>query len=340
MSGCATQSNEFSHGQLSSFNPGKQWLDSDGTHINAHGYNIIDHEGTYYWFGSHKIAGLNESQKNEAGVRCYNSKDLYNWENRGLILDVAAFDTHPEVAKAGILDRPKVIFNEATLKFVMYFKLYPLGAKGGTVGTRVGYVGVAESDTVCGQYEYRGRFLAANSDEGSGDFAIYKGKDGGIYHITVHKPTKWLYIGKMRGDGLRPDGPYTKLLGIERQTEAPALMYRNGLYYILGSGSTGWKPNPARLYVSDNLYGPYRSLGNPLSGENSNTGLGVNKAFGGQSTYILNISNTDNWIAMFDIWVPSDPINAGYIWLPIDFDEDKPSINWLDEWNLSVFDNN
>lgn len=334
--GCAEQSQQIEVTNTS-FNPGQPWLDSEGKHMNAHGYNIVEHSNEYYWFGSHKIEGLTESQKNEAGVRCYASNDLYNWENQGLILDVNAPGQHTEVADAGILDRPKVVYNEVTSKFVMYFKLYPPGAKGGMLGTRVGYVGVAQSDTICGQYKYKGRFLAANSDEGSGDFAIFKDKDGSIYHITVHKPTKWLYIGKLRQDGLRPDGPYLQLGGIERATEAPTVMYRDGKYYIFGSGSTGWKPNPARLYVSESLFGPYHNLGNPLKGENPHNGLGVDKSFGGQSTYILQLGNSDDWIAMFDIWAPSAPITAGYIWLPIKFQGGQPVIEWIDEWDLSKF---
>jgi hypothetical protein len=37
---------------------------------------------------------------------------------------------------------------------------------------------------------------------------------------------------------------------------------------------------------------------------------------------------------MFDINNPSDPINAGYIWLPLTFDGDKPVIKWRDKWSL------
>jgi hypothetical protein len=60
------------------------------------------------------------------------SSDLLNWKNSGLVLSVTSEGQHPEVAKAGVLDRPKVIFNPATRKFVMYFRLYPPKAAGGT----------------------------------------------------------------------------------------------------------------------------------------------------------------------------------------------------------------
>ena len=68
--------------------PGLPWPDSDGVHINAHGFCIVPHEGKYFWYGAHKIAGKTEEEKNEAGVRCYVSTDLVNWTNAGLVLDV------------------------------------------------------------------------------------------------------------------------------------------------------------------------------------------------------------------------------------------------------------
>lgn len=42
---------------LRSFHPGEIWPDDNGLHINAHGGGILFHEGVYYWFGQHMIAG-------------------------------------------------------------------------------------------------------------------------------------------------------------------------------------------------------------------------------------------------------------------------------------------
>lgn len=40
---------------------------------------------------------------------------------------------------------------------------------------------------------------------------------------------------------------------------------------------------------------------------------------------------------MADKWEPKNAIDGRYLWLPIKFEGDKISINWADEWNLSVF---
>lgn len=320
------------------FCPGTVWPDSDGEHMNAHGGNIVFHEGVFYWYGSHKIAGRTESQANEAGVRCYTSSDLMNWENIGMVFSKSADGMNPEVADAGILDRPKVVFNDVTDRFVMYFKLYPPTAKGGGAGTRVAYVGVAESVDPLGPFEYRGRFLGANSDEGSGDFAIVK-DDGAIYHIAIRKPDKWLYCGKLISDGLRPSGPYVLMEGVTQKTEAPAVIRHEGKYVLLASGSSGWRPNAARVFTADQLTGPYTSLGNPCQGINPHNGLGAEKTFGGQSSFICPVPGKLNaYIAMFDVWNPEYPEDAGYIWLPLEFTGKGPRVEWRSEWDLSIFE--
>lgn len=327
------------------FKPGLPWPDTDGVPINAHGFCIVPHAGKFFWYGSHKIAGLSELQKNEAGVRCYVSSDLLNWTNAGLVLDVSAPGLNPEVADAGILDRPKVIFNAVTKKFVMYFKLYPPQTRGGALRTDVAYTGTAVSTTPTGPFEYQGRFLGGGSDTGSGDFAIFQDTDGAVHHIAVRKPDqgrkdKPLVCGRLSADGLKPGGDYVVMAGVMNATEAPALFRHAGKYYLLGSGSSGWTPNAARMFVADHLTGPYQSLGNPCHGMNPHNQLGSELTFGGQSTFVFPVPDREaQFIAMFDLNNPSDPINAGYIWLPLEFAAGKPVIQWRSEWNTSVFKN-
>lgn len=327
-----------------SFKPGMPWPDTDGVHINAHGFCIVPHAGKFYWFGSHKIAGKTEDEKNEAGVRCYVSTDLLNWTNAGLVLDVFAPGMSPELRDAFILDRPKVIFHAATKRFILYFKLYPPKEQGGKSGKDFAYVGVATSPTPTGPFEYQGRFLGAGSETGSGDFAIFQDADGAVYHVAVRKPDKGrkdkpLVCGRMSEDGLKPAGDYVVMEGVTNATEGPALFRRAGKYYLLGSGSTGWHPNLARLFVADHLTGPYQSLGNPCQGVNPHNQLGPEKTFGGQSTFVFPVPDREaQFIAMFDINKADEPINSGYIWLPLEFSADKPAIQWRSEWNMSVFE--
>ena len=320
------------------FRPGQPWPDTQGTHLNAHGFCVLDFGGRHYWYGSHKIAGKTESEKNEAGVCCYVSDDLLNWQNAGLVLDVFAPGAHPELANASILDRPKVIYHAATKKFILYFKLYPPKSQGGKSGTDFAYVGVATATEPTGPFRYQGRFLGGNSPFGTGDFTIFADHDGSIYHLGVRKPDKVHVAGRLSDDGMRPAGDYVELAGITLKTEAPALFRRGNKIYFLGSDSSGWAPNAARMFVADRVTGPYQDLGNPVRGVNPHNQLGPEKTFGGQSTFVYPVAGRrDAWIAMFDINVPQNPITSGYIWLPIEFEGDRPVIRWRDQWDLSVF---
>ncbi len=325
-------------GEVPPIRPGRPWNDVKGNLINAHGFCVLEHGGRFYWFGSRKVPGRNESEKNEAGVACYSSTDLANWTDEGLVLDKSAPGMHPEVAQAGILDRPKAVFNPRNGKFVLYFKLYPPEASGNTSGTSVAYTGVADSPKATGPFEYRGKFLGGGGPQGSGDFAIYQ-EESGIHHICVRKPDKVLVTARMTEDGLRPASPYVPMDGVTLHTEAPVLIRREGRYHLIGSGSTGWKPNPARSFSAERIEGPYVSTGNPCRGTNPENGLGPELAFGGQSTHAFSYKTAageTRWVAMFDIWKPSDPVNSGYIWLPLNFDQGKPVIEWQDAWTPEV----
>ena len=323
------------------FKPGQPWLATEGVHINAHGFCILRHGDRYYWYGSHKIAGRTESENNEAGVRCYVSRDLLNWENAGMVLSKTAEGMSPEVADSGILDRPKVIHIPATGRFVMYFKLYPPMTPEGHLNTKEAYVGVATATQPTGPFEFHRKFLGGGSETGSGDFAIFQDADGAVYHIAVRKPDKArkdkpLVCGRLSDDGLKPAGEYVVMEGVTESTEAPAPFRRAGKYYLLGSGSSGWAPNAARMFVADHLAGPYRSLGNPCQGINPHNQLDSEKTFGGQSTFVFPAPDREaKFIAMFDINKPDDPINSGYIWLPLEFDgNNTPTIHWKTEWTL------
>ena len=141
--------------KLGSIKPGEVWPDTDGIHINAHAGGVLwvegnlIHHGRYYWVGQH----MTESEAGNAaqvGVRVYSSADLYNWRNEGVALNVSS-DPTSEIAKGCLLERPKVIYNRKTRKFVMWFHLEFAGKGYGAART-----GVAVADQVTGPYQDSG----------------------------------------------------------------------------------------------------------------------------------------------------------------------------------------
>ena len=310
--------------------PAQIWKDTNGAPINAHGGGILYHKGVYYWYGTHKIEGLSEKTFADGGIHCYASNDLLNWTDKGLVLPLVYDDDGHDLAYQCNFDRPKVVYNAKTKKFVAFFKLYLKGK-----GVTTGYVGVALSDSPSGPFTYSHKFLGANSPNGTGDFAIFQEENGDLYHLAVRKPDKAFVVGKMNDDYLLPEGKYVVCEGIKEKTEGPAIIKRNGVYHLLASGSTGWNPNPARYFTSKSLTGPWISQGNPCQGVNPDNGFGQEKTYGGQSTFLLPVvGRKDVYIAMFDINKPENPYDSRYIWLPVEWKEEKMSITWLDSWNF------
>lgn len=350
-----------------SFRPGMLWFDTEGNHINAHGGGILYHEGVYYWFGEHK-----SEQSNAAlvGVMCYSSTDLYNWKNEGTVLAVAPEGSGSEIEKGCTIERPKVIYNKKTKKFILYFHLELKGK-----GYEAARVAVAVSDRATGPYTYLkssrvnaglwpsnmteeqkrstvipdqfkdwwtpewykaikgGLFVRRDFKEGqmSRDMTLFVDEDEKAYHIYSSEDNLTLQIAELSDDYLSYTGKYTRIEPAGHN-EAPAIFKKDGRYYMITSGCTGWDPNAARLLVSDSIMGTWKLYPNPCIGK------GAEKTFYSQSTYILPVAGKKNaFIFMADRWIPKNPIDGRYVWLPVLFENGLPVLKWMDEWTLDRF---
>ena len=172
------------------------------------------------------------------------------------------------------------------------------------------------------------------------DMALFVDDDGQAYHLFASEHNSTLHISQLTDDYLGYSGKYLRVFE-HRWMEAPAICKRKGKYYLLASGCTGWAPNAARAAVADSIWGPWTELDNPCQGVNPANGLGPEKTFGGQSTYILPVpGKADAFIAMFDIWKPDNAIDGRYVWLPMQFTEKGFTVTWTNEWRLDVFERN
>lgn len=347
--------------------PGEKWFDTDGEIINAHGGGILYHEGKYYWFGEHKGENSNAAL---VGVTCYSSSDLYTWKNEGIALPVSEDPTSP-IVKGSTIERPKVIYNAKTGKFVMYFHLELKGR-----GYEAAHVAVAVSNQVTGPYKLvkNGRvnpgkwpenmteaqrnsgvkltdfekwwtpeWMAAIKDglfarrdfEGgqmSRDMTLFVDDDGKAYHIYSSEDNLTLQIAELTDDYLNYTGKYIRVEP-GGHNEAPAIFKKDGHYFMITSGCTGWTPNAARLLTADHIMGEWVLHPNPCVGEDAEL------TFHSQSTFILPVQGKENaFIFMADRWRPRNPIDGRYIWLPVLFENGLPVLKWFDEWNLNIFD--
>ncbi len=336
------------------FRPGEIWPDNHGVHINAHGGGVLHHDGVYYWFGEHKTEGRGGNQAN-VGVHVYRSTDLYNWKDEGIALKVVDEPGH-DIERGCVLERPKVIYNEKTKKFVMWFHLELKGQ-----GYAAARTAVAVADHVTGPYTYlrslrpHAGVWPTNAVEGRGpqngylrrdfaggqmsrDMTLFVDDDGKAYHITASEENRTLHISLLTDDYLDFTDQYVRVFP-GGANEAPAICKHNDKYYMITSGLTGWAPNAARSAVADSVMGPWKPLGNPAVGVNPANGLGPEKTFGAQSTFILPVAGKDGaFIAMFDQWRPRNAIDGRYVWLPVEFVDGRIVVRYRERWDLSVFD--
>ena len=347
-----------------SIRPGELWPDTDGRHINAHGGGILQHDGAYYWFGEHKSERTSAAM---VGVTCYKSVDLVHWQNRGVALSVSQ-EKGADLERGCIMERPKVVYCPGTGKFVMWFHLELRHH-----GYDAARFGVAVSDSPEGPYEYlyssranagcwpvefgkeeieqaqhlsmqdykewwtpewlqavkKGLFVKRDFEGGqmSRDMTLFVDSDGTAYHIFSSEENLTIHIAELTPDYLHHTGRYTRLAPAGHN-EAPAIFRHDGTYWLITSGCTGWEPNEARLFSAPSIWGPWEQHPNPCVGPKAE------KTFGGQSTFVLSLSDGRH-IFMADIWRPRHPIDARYIWLPITFAPDGvPEIRWMDKWKM------
>ena len=300
------------------YKPGELWYDDDENVINAHGGGIIYKDGKYYWFGEKRGRRASE------GVNVYSSTDLYNWKFENLALAPNDADSVSDIAKGCIMERPKVLFNAKTGKYVMWFHLELKGK-----GYNAARAAVAVSDKITGPYQFIKSFRPNGNM--SRDMTLYLDEDGSAYHIYSSRDNYDLRIAKLSDDFLSVTTEDRLLFSEHR--EAPAIFKYANKYFLITSGCTGWAPNKASLHIATSIWGPWtRSNDNPLRGPNADS------TYGGQSTYILPVTRKkDAFIFLADRWNPKDLKDSRFLWLPIQLENNQPFIQWLDEWNLDFF---
>jgi beta-xylosidase len=313
------------------FQPGQVWTDTSGAPINAHGGGILFHEGTYYWYGEIKsgktwLPDCNKSWGGTrvvtTGVSCYSSKDLYNWKFEGNVLPAVTDDPKHELYKSKVLERPKVIYNAATRKFVLWMHI-------DSENYALAHAGVAVSDSPTGPFTYQGSFRP--NDAMSRDMTVFVDDDAQAYLFSASEENATMHITLLSQDYQKPTGRFERVF-VGRSMEAPTVFKHDHRYYVIASGCTAWDPNAARSAVANTIWGPYQELGNPCAGPDKDL------TFHGQSTCVLPVSGKPGaFIFMADRWNKHDLADSRYLWLPIEFQTNGLAVRWRDRWDLSAF---
>ena len=346
------------------FYPGKVWLDTNGNRIQAHGGSVIYVDGVYYWYGENKEKTNGENGVWHWGVRCYKSTNLYNWEDLGLIIPPVLDDEESALHPGNYMDRPHIIYNERTKKYVCWLKI--MRKDGRQTET------VLTADNILGPYEIVNDNIMPLGMS-AGDFDLAVAPDGKAYYYfeRVHSET---ICADLNNDYTDVTGYYSTHFPHKYPPyvrEATAHFVRDGKHYLLTSGTTGYLPNPSEIAVADTWHGPYTVLGDPHVGDETNTSFHsqISSVFKVQGKKDLYIAVADRWrpeymdleyeryAKFFEIMfnpnedkkqleeytdIPNDmkanTCIADYVWLPIIFEDGKPIIKWFDEWTLDQFE--
>ena len=354
-----------------SIRPGQVWLDTKGERIQAHGGSVIYVDGTYYFYGENKEKTDGKNGIWHWGVRAYASKDLYNWEDKGLIIPPEPEDEDSPLHPTAMMDRPHIIYNAMTKKYVAWLKIMCKdGSQRSTVLT---------ADSFLGPYtKVRTGLRPLNMSAGDFDLAVAPDGKAYYYFERVHSETICADLTEDYTDVTgfysthfpRPYPPYVR--------EATAHFLRKGKHYLITSGTTGYLPNPSEVAVADTWHGPYTVLGNPHPTDESHT------SFHSQISSVFKVpGKKDLYIACADRWLPdkmdqkyeeyaklfetmfnpdtdksvleemakNHPADvadntsiADYVWFPLRFtkpDEKHPYgmvyIDWKDEWRIEDY---
>ena len=322
----------------SEFHPGEVWRDGNGQPIQAHGGGILVHSNVYYWYGEDRTPGI------RSAVSCYSSTNLLDWKREG----VALWQTNlPSYYDSPIfVERPKVIFNPRTKKFVMWMHAEQFGY-------HYACAGIATSDTPTGPFVFLKIIRPITNDFGfhpddpNGqkqfggtfrDMNLFMDDDGRAYTFYSSEDNWTMYVVRLNDDFTGPESPavenktWARIL-VRRMREGAAPFKWSGKYFLITSACTGWRANAAEFASSDNILGPWKSSGNPCVGTNADT------TFGTQSTFVLPApGRTNDLIFMADRWNPQNLPDSRYVWLPFTMKANGTfTIRWRDRWDFSTF---
>ncbi len=310
---------------------GKPYFDKNGEPIHAHGGWMLHHNGWWYWYG--------EDRRGERYVSCYRCRNLSSncaqkctsnendftqsdWEFCAVSLSV----TSPVKALPGRgatlfteeenggrhkvnIERPKVFYHEKSRKFILWAHY-----ENGQDYTKA-CACVAVSDTPDGEFTYLGSFNPCGCM--SRDCTIFTDDDGAVYFLSAAHDNRDLHVYRLTDDGL-DIAEQVNTLHVDQYREAPAVFKRNGQYYLITSGCTGWAPNQGGWSVSSSMTGEWSPLHD----------FGDETTYRSQSAFVLPLADGETgqmkYYYIGDRWGGGglNYFNSTYVVLEIQFSKD------------------
>jgi len=288
--------------------PGATWVDTSGNVIQAHGAGILEVGSTFYWFGEDKAA----NSALFSAVSCYTSSDLVNWTRQQNALTPISGTM---ISTSNIVERPKVVYNQKNQEYVMWFH-------SDTSDYGAAMVGVATAKSPCGPYTYKGSWKPFGAD--SRDEGLFEDTDGTAYFLYASDNNQDFKIAQLDTNYYNVTSVVSQMNGAT--LEAPGIVKRDGVYFLIASHTSGWTPNPNKFFSSSSISGPWSNQ-TDIAPENTRT-------FNSQNAFDLPLGS--NAIYMGDRWRSDLLGSSRYIWYPLSWASGVPQIVPADVWSVDV----
>ena len=306
---------------------GTDWVDTEGRKISAHEGELARFNDYSYWYGSSYKNNPQGKFRMTAGpvwngVQVYRSKDLKNWEYRGVCLP------RPEkgFGKLGATGRSHILYNQKTKKYVMWYRWF--------IAMPASFLMVATADHPEGPFTPLGPREVGTSTGFGSDMNVFQDDDGKAYLIYCdhNKPEtggNWRYA--IRIDSLTEDYLQSNREGVlvfGGGNEAPAMTKYKGKYIALASGVHGWAGSETVCATADSPLGKWTPQGH----------ITEQRTWGSQVTDLIYIEESNQVLALCDQWwIPdrADIDKSRYLFLPLRYDSNrgKAKMEYLEKWN-------
>lgn len=325
----------ISHADITTFEPKKDWRDTNGHLIEAHGGHVLFKDGMYYFIGQDRTHNDNTF----LAINCYSSNDLSEWQFENAVLTPTK---NPELPEEVIIARPKFVYNEMTDSYVMWFKYRDPNGVSPNMKS-----GVASSRSPCGNYTVEDVFYPEidGVQHYAGDNAIIVDKGIGYYILSsvgeLDSGGEGTIIGnetQRRLKVFRLTDDYRNVAELlyefpieainKERREGPALAKIDDHYVLLSSGTSGWGKNQQQYSTARSMEGPWAPWKN----------IGNTDGYGSQTAYIIPvIGNTKTTL----IYGGDDHNNVNlkdsrYVWLPIKVDGLNLTLDYMNQWHLDI----
>jgi len=287
---------------------GQMWYTDKGAAVQAHAPGFVRVGDIWYMCGEDRTRQWNPD------VSLYSSVDLVNWKFEKKIVQNGV--TTPELGSSRMIERPKLLYNKKTGKFVVWCH-YEAGNYGASEAA------CFECDSVNGAYKYvwSGRPMGVKSR----DCNVFQDNDGTAYFISTTEENQHLGLFRL-SDDYHSAVEHTQLFAWQRR-EAPAIVRLDNTYFMFSSACSGWDPNQCKLSYSNNLKTGWSGLSN----------IGNNIAYDTQAAAILKIEGTKatTYLYVGDRWQDPGLPESKTIIFPISFNGNTCNFKYHERFDIN-----